>query len=343
MSVRKIALEAGVSTATVSRVINSSGIVNDETRKKILRAIDKTGFKPSPRQRKPPSSSSGLKHGNFVMVWTAPSSAVLSQTGQKMMLGVIDTLKSVQARLTIDHIDHSEHLPSWILEGKVDGILLHGPEPSPEICRRLRQFPTVWLLQAGSTSFGDHVQPDHYFAGEMACKHLMEVGCQSVCCISYTPTLLPPLYWQTRALGFRTTAELHRLPCKMIEPPEPAPADMSGKQRLAEKIVADFIKISPRPGGLFVCNNLNVLVHRELLNRGIVPMRDLVYISANDEYLNPPTVGIDIFDRSIGRLAAHALLWRINNPQMPIVTHSIKPRLTIPQQLDSEVKVDPVI
>jgi DNA-binding LacI/PurR family transcriptional regulator len=343
MSVRKIALEAGVSTATVSRVINSSGIVNDETRKKILRAIDKTGFKPSPRQRKPPSSLSGLKHGNFVMLWTAPSSAVLSQTGQKMMLGVIDTLKSVQARLTIDHIDHSEHLPSWILEGKVDGILLHGPEPSPEICRRLRQFPTVWLLQAGSTSFGDHVQPDHYFAGEMACKHLMEVGCQSVCCISYTPTLLPPLYWQTRALGFRTTAELHRLPCKMIEPPEPAPADMSGKQRLAEKIVADFIKISPRPGGLFVCNNLNVLVHRELLNRGIVPMRDLVYISANDEYLNPPTVGIDIFDRSIGRLAAHALLWRINNPQMPIVTHSIKPRLTIPQQLDSEVKVDPVI
>lgn len=332
MSVRKIALEAGVSTATVSRVINNSGIVNDETRKRILQAIDRIGYKPSPRQRNRFSTVTGLKHRNFAMIWTAPPSSVLSETGQKMMLGVIDALKSISVRLTIDHIDHTGQIPSWIMEGSVDGILLHGPEPNPEISSRLRLFPAVWLLQAGSTTFGDHVQPDHYVAGEMACKHLVDVGCRNISCVSYSPTLTAPPYWQTRALGFRIAAELHQIPCTMIEPPEPESGSMSDKQHLAEKVVDDFLKTSPRPEGLFVCNDLSPLVHRELLNRGIVPMRDLVYISANDEYLNPTTVGIDIFDRAIGCLAAHALLWRINNPKMPIVTHLVKPQLIIPQR-----------
>ena len=91
--------------------------------------------------------------------------------------------------------------------------------------------------------------------------------------------------------------------------------------------------MSPRPDGLFVTNDLCMLVHRELLNQGIVPMKDILFISGNDEYLNPQTVGIDIFDRSIGNLAVQALLWRIRNPQMPIVTHSLKPQLIIPNVL----------
>lgn len=324
-------MEAGVSTATVSRVINSNGIVNDETRGKILRAIDKIGYEPSTRQRKRSSSASILKYRNFAMIWTAPPSAALSQTGQKMMLGIIEAMKPLGAKLSIDHIDRPGYMPPLILEGKIDGVLLHGPEPSPEICNRLRALPSVWLLQAGSTSFGDHVQPDHYLAGELACKHLIEAGCQNLCCISFTPALTPPLYWQTRALGFKTVAELHRIPFTMIEQPELESEDMQSRQRAAEKAVAEFKNLSPRPDGLFVSNDLCILVHRELLNQGIVPMKDLMFISGNDEYLNPQTVGIDVFDRSIGNLAVQALLWRIRNPQMPVVTHSIKPELVIPK------------
>jgi DNA-binding LacI/PurR family transcriptional regulator len=330
MSLKKIAKEAGVSLTTVSRVLNKSGIVNAETRKKILHAIDKIGYTPPPKAPKRPSFGPGLKYGVFAMIWTAPPSSVLSETGQKMMLGVIDALKSLSARLLIDHIDQSGHMPGWLLQGEVDGILLHGPEPKAELSAQLSRFPAVWLLQAGSTTFGDHVQPDHFFAGEIACRHLTEAGCRNICCISYTPTPLPAPYWQSRALGFRTTAELNRIPCQMIECREPKSEDMSGRQQIVERAVTDFLAISPRPDGLFVCNELSAKIHRELIDRGIVPMKDLVYVAANDDFLNPPAVGIDIFDQSIGKLATQALLWRINNPQMPIVTHSVKPRLILP-------------
>ena len=46
MSIYDVAKEAGVSTATVSRLINNSGYVGEETRKKIEQAIESTGFSP---------------------------------------------------------------------------------------------------------------------------------------------------------------------------------------------------------------------------------------------------------------------------------------------------------
>ena len=42
--IREVAAEAGVSTATVSRVVNGSKKVSDETRKKVEEAIRKTNY-----------------------------------------------------------------------------------------------------------------------------------------------------------------------------------------------------------------------------------------------------------------------------------------------------------
>ena len=331
MTVRKVALEAGVSTATVSRVINSNGIVNDETRKKILRAIDKIGYEPSTRQRKRSSSASALKYRNIAMLWTAPPDATLSETGQKMILGIIEALKPLGAKLTIDHIDRPDYIPSSVVEGKIDGILLHGPEPSPAVCGWLAKFPAVWLLQSGSIHFGDHVQPDHWFAGELVCKHLIEQGCRHLCCISYTPTPTLPQYWQSRALAFKTCAELHNVPCTVINLPDQATAAMQEKQRVAEEVVARFKQLTPRPDALFVVNDLAGIVHRELLNQGIVPTKDLQMVAGNDDYLNPQTVGIDIADKEIGNLAVDALLWRIKHPKLPQITYALRPQLIIPK------------
>ncbi|RDI90893.1 transcriptional regulator [Thermosipho africanus Ob7] len=52
VNIKRVAEEAGVSTATVSRVINGSDRVKEETRKKVLRVIKKLGYKPMPALRK---------------------------------------------------------------------------------------------------------------------------------------------------------------------------------------------------------------------------------------------------------------------------------------------------
>ena len=42
-----VAREAGVSLATVSRVINGSSVVREKTKEKVMRVIDELNFKPN--------------------------------------------------------------------------------------------------------------------------------------------------------------------------------------------------------------------------------------------------------------------------------------------------------
>jgi len=46
-SIKDVAREAGVSIATVSRVLNNVDVVNDDTKKKVLEAISKLGYRPN--------------------------------------------------------------------------------------------------------------------------------------------------------------------------------------------------------------------------------------------------------------------------------------------------------
>ena len=47
VKIKDVALEANVSIATVSRVINNIPLVNEATRDRVLAAIEKTGYKPN--------------------------------------------------------------------------------------------------------------------------------------------------------------------------------------------------------------------------------------------------------------------------------------------------------
>jgi len=44
ITIREIARRAGVSTATVSRIINGLGGYNDDTKEKVLAVIEETGL-----------------------------------------------------------------------------------------------------------------------------------------------------------------------------------------------------------------------------------------------------------------------------------------------------------
>ncbi len=52
ITIKDVAKEAEVSIATVSRVLNDTANVSDETRKRIMKAIRKTGYRPQPSMKK---------------------------------------------------------------------------------------------------------------------------------------------------------------------------------------------------------------------------------------------------------------------------------------------------
>jgi DNA-binding LacI/PurR family transcriptional regulator len=327
MTIKDVATRACVSTATVSRVINNSGFVQANTKKKVLSTIEEMGYKPTARQKIRSSWAVPLKYRNIALIWTGDSSAAFTETGREMMKGILSKSQALGANLIVDYITDADHIPNCLLKEKIDGLLLHGPEPSPIICETLRQYPCVWMLQSGSVEFGDHVQPDHNFIGRIAAKHLVNKGCKELCCISYAHEFVDPPYWQSRANGFVNCAKALKINYSILNCSEKL--KNAAPEAQAKQLIDSLAKLKPHPDGLFITNDLGNLIHGELMSRGITPMKEILTIAGNTSAY-PKVININFFSKKIGQLAVDALLWRIKNPTYPIVTHSIKSELIIP-------------
>ena len=52
-SIRDVAIKAGVGIGTVSRALNGSGYISDETKQKIMQAVEELNYKPNEFAQKP--------------------------------------------------------------------------------------------------------------------------------------------------------------------------------------------------------------------------------------------------------------------------------------------------
>jgi DNA-binding LacI/PurR family transcriptional regulator len=74
VTIRDVARRAGVSVATASRALNQKGLVNAQTRERILSVMDELGFAPSPAARRL-SLGRTLTIGVVVSFLTRPQAA----------------------------------------------------------------------------------------------------------------------------------------------------------------------------------------------------------------------------------------------------------------------------
>ncbi|QHI70625.1 LacI family DNA-binding transcriptional regulator [Tichowtungia aerotolerans] len=338
MTIREVAKKAGVSTATVSRLINENGFVSKEARKKILQAFKETGYDPANRRRRTAgSTSSGLSHNNVVMVWNTGKYYEQTLTGQNMMQGITEALQQLGATLTVAHLNGNDEIPTALLNGKFDGVFIHGSKPSPAICKHLKKHPVIWLLKQGSFDFGDRIQPDHSLAGELSCDWMIQQGCRNLCCMTYTVKTSKNLYATMRADSFQSSAERSGTSCCRLTQPEPDETanPLPARAAAAARLVENFAQLNPRPDGIFVTNELGPYIHAELLKQNIIPMKDLLLIAGEADicyghHLDPMPATIQIFSRDIGKQAVEMLLQRVKNPDMPQITCALKPQLLIP-------------
>ncbi len=115
-SMADIAVHAGVSTATVSRVFNGVGQVSDETRRKVLTAIDELGYdRPTP-ERTPDTPTIGV----IVPELTNPIFAAFAHHLQEEVAraGGIAMIRSQTPGATSEF----DHLSS-LLEHRVSGLI----------------------------------------------------------------------------------------------------------------------------------------------------------------------------------------------------------------------------
>ena len=132
-TIREIADLAGVSIATVSRVLNGRGDVAEDTRELVSRIIRDNGYTANRSARGLSAGRSGLVGVLVPLVYPAYFSAILS--------GAAEALAEQDLRVVLSPTGHEHDREVTLLErlmhGLTDGALIVLPEESSEELERL--------------------------------------------------------------------------------------------------------------------------------------------------------------------------------------------------------------
>ncbi|QDS99906.1 LacI family DNA-binding transcriptional regulator [Adhaeretor mobilis] len=175
-TIRQVAKHAGVSIATVSRVINNSPAVTDEVRAKVLESVNSCGYVPNV----------GRRTTSFIaLVYSGPSS-LGSPYDAALLEGMVQAMDLTDLDLVILNPSRDkrpdESYTQFFLRKGVRGAILRSTVEGRQICRTIadEKFPAMGI--------GDHFEhPTLAFAyadskttSRQAIEHLITLGHQRI-------------------------------------------------------------------------------------------------------------------------------------------------------------------
>ncbi len=180
-SIKDVAELAGVSKATVSRVLNNNGQIKVETRARVNQAMAKLNYRPSPLAKSLATSSSntvGLVvtsyRGHFY-------SELMAEIQEQMELQGKFLLVSRGRRSRESELEALGRLTDMCCEG----LILHTRNlHDEELVALARSTPFVVLDREVKGLEDRSVVYDHALAGKMAVVHLLANGHRKIACIA---------------------------------------------------------------------------------------------------------------------------------------------------------------
>ena len=136
ITIYDVAKEADVSLATVSRVINDSNVVREDTRIRVQEAIEKLGYKPN-------AIAQGLALSKTTTVSIVMSEKMFAYNG-KILNGLMDVAKiynyNIMFHTTSKGISKMQDVIESIIKSRVDGVILFNDNFSLEEMEVLNEY-----------------------------------------------------------------------------------------------------------------------------------------------------------------------------------------------------------
>jgi LacI family transcriptional regulator len=339
MSINDVAKRAGVSTSTVSRVINAHPRVSADTVMTVRRAMAELGYVPSENRPGPkPHSRTQAAKLSITFITFGSSNRGDTPGFERLIRGVSEAVNQGAMNLSIFHHQDPNRLPERVLETPGHGLLLHGAVPNEEVQARLSHIPSVWLMtNRQRPPWGDQVMPNHYEIGSLAADYLRQRGHQHLAFLN-----MDSAHWafQLYYHAFAAAAERNGLSVSRIEQSAAESPDHWFKYDLntVEAVADQYLALSPRPTGLMVADDMQTaLIQPALQRKGMkIGPGKVEIISVNNEQpyligLRPWPAAIDIRANIIGARGLSQLQWRIQNPDVPDhIVMLVQPELVHP-------------
>jgi len=313
-SIRDVARLAGVSPATVSRILNNDQTykTTPETRQNVLKAVIALDYKPLVKKRK-----------NTKPVETNPQMAIgclLASTKGKysdpfylsILDGIENELERLNGAVTAIHTEHeleNKEVLDRMINAKLDGLVMMRPLAEPLFTLLQSYIPHIVGIDTGHMPI-DSVEYDHIRVSKMAVEYLYEKGHREIGFIggnlgdiAHSKSRRYRSYKETMAdLGLKVRPEWV-LECEWDD-------------HLCMKLVEKVYKTGHMPTAFYAASDLMAMAAlRALFNCGVrVPEQMAVIGMSNIEmspYANPPLTTIDVPTFEIGTAVARTIVSRI--------------------------------
>jgi len=304
-TINDVARLAGVSKKTVSRVINRSPLLNEETREKVEKVIRELGYVPNPQAR-----ALALRRNFLIgLIHDNPNAQMVLNVQQ----GILEALAGTEFEMVVRPVDRSsqmmlEDVRDFLERQRLFGVVLLPPISENDALARLCDEVGCRYVRMGSAELDDAahmVASNDRDAVREATDHLIEMGHKLIALIEGPDGFRSA---RERRLGFEDSlaAAGQKLPRSLIA---------RGNYTFETGVTAAerLLDLSPRPTAIFASNDEMaagvVFAARE---RGIAVPEELSVIGFDDTpiaaHIWPPLTTVRWPMVSMARSAARKLV-----------------------------------
>jgi DNA-binding LacI/PurR family transcriptional regulator len=309
----------------VSRVLNSSAAVSEDTRHKVLEAIEELDFTPNLVARQLSTGEQTLSIGIIAPFFTRPAfvgrlrgiEAVLARSDFDLILYNVETAEQRDKLL--------RKLPD---ERRVDGLLIIAFYPDDEdVAHFKRRDMPVVVLDANHPELSS-VLIDDLDGGRKATDHLIGLGHRRIAYLR--DDLHSPFGFRAsrkRFEGYQSSLHKHGLPLK-----EAYHQSSADRAEDTAQITANLTRLEEPPSAIFAASDTQAFGVIEALDQnGLSVPEDISVIGYDDietaNYVGLTTIRQPLYESGI--LAAEMMISLIENPTAPPNTVTLPVELVV--------------
>ncbi|RKQ30271.1 LacI family DNA-binding transcriptional regulator [Oceanobacillus halophilus] len=308
VTIKDIAERAGVSRSTVSRVLNHSGYVSEDARKRVEKVIEETGYVPSEYAK-----SLRTKKTKVIGV-ILPT--IQTETPSRIVTGLGRELSKHGYQILLANTDHDKEKEMEYLDllkvRQVDGMVLIATNTEPELLQKMKKMdiPIVMIGQEAEDIV--HVTYDDYHVARDLTRYFINKGHKKIAFIGVDETDRAVGY--LRKKGYYDEMAAHGFPVEE-EWIQQGIFDIDSGYEAMEKIMT---RSQVLPTATFaVTDRLAIGAMSYLKKHGVKVPTDMAIagIGASEisQYVDPPLMTVDYQNEKAGEEAAKQILAHINS------------------------------
>jgi len=307
VTIKDVALKAGVSTSTVGRVVGNYGYVSDKTREKVLKAMKEIGYYPNAIAR------SLKRRRTQTIAYLVPS--ITNPFFSQIATSIEDLASSHEYNLILCNAgtkaDKLRKITSMLLENRIAGII-HSLPSTDALSNLVEIFQNTHIpivSASGSRRFSevDRVMADDVQGARDATRFLLKLGHSRIALLAVKNSTTSKL----RTQGYKEAFQ--EVKCKLDERYIVEGPDFS--EDSGYTLMKVLLGRNKPPTGVVAFNDVMAVgAIRAIKEEGLSIPKDISLIGFDDtiaRLTQPPLSSIALPMEEIGRVAIRILLDRI--------------------------------